>query len=210
MIKLAVFDFDSTLMDGETINFLAREMGVEAEVAGITKRAMAGELDFFESLRERVAFLRGLSEARAREICASLPYMNGAGELLAFLRERGVKTLVFSGGFHMATDVAQRELGFGASFANELHAKGGVLTGLVGGEMMFGDSKGKMLSRVREFLGLSVSEVLAVGDGANDVSMFKEAGFGVAFCANEVLKKAATFVVEKRDLREVIEVVKGL
>ena len=200
MIKLCVFDFDSTLMDGETITFLAAQMGAGEEVRAITKRAMAGELDFFESLRERVAKLKGMRLDAAREVCEELPFISGAKELIAELNARGVRTMVFSGGFHLATDAAQKKLGFGLSFANELHSKEGVLTGLVGGEMMFSDSKGKMLARVREFLGLSKEEICAVGDGANDVSMFKEAGRGVAFCANEVLKRHATACVEKRDL----------
>ena len=102
-MKLAVFDFDSTLMDGETIDFLAKECGVEAEVAHITHRAMSGELDFYESLKTRVGLLAGLPHSRAKEICENLPLMPGAREIVAFLHERGYKVVCFSGGFSLAT-----------------------------------------------------------------------------------------------------------
>lgn len=114
---------------------------------------------------------------------------------------------MFSGGFHVATDYAQKILKFDASFANILHEKDGVLTGLVGGEMMFGYSKGKILKELKNLLKLESSEVLCVGDGANDVSMFKEAGLKIAFCANEILKREADFCVETKNLMEIAKYV---
>ena len=123
------------------------------------------------------------------------------------LKSKNIKTVVFSGGFHIATDIAQNKLGFDINFANELHHKNGILTGNVGGEMMFGDSKGKMLKRLKEFLGLSEDEVACVGDGANDVSMFKEASTGIAFCANKVLKEVATHVVDIKNLNEIKKII---
>lgn len=203
MIKLCVFDFDSTLMDGETITFLAKAVGKEKDVSNITKKAMAGELDFYESLKNRVQFLNGIKECEAKEITKDLPFIDGAKDIISYLKEKGIKVVVFSGGFHIATDVAKQKLGFDASFANYLHSKDGVLTGNVGGEMMFGDSKGKVLKELKSIMGLNKYEVMCVGDGANDVSMFKESGLSIAFCANEILKKEATFVIDKKDLREI-------
>lgn len=208
MIKLCVFDFDSTLMDGETIGFFAAKMGTQRQVSEITKRAMAGELDFFESLSERVSFLKGMPLAMAREICENLPPMNGAAQLIAELKSKNIRVVIFSGGFHLATDAMQKKLGFDESFANILHHKDGVLSGLVGGEMMFGSSKGDMLKRVQNLLNFSPSETMCVGDGANDISMFECSGLKIAFCAKEILKRAATHCVDVKDLREILKFVR--
>lgn len=207
MIKLCVFDFDSTLMDGETITILSSAMGKDKEVGEITARAMAGELDFYESLVQRVRLIEGLELNKALEIASNLPFITGASDIISYLKSKNIKTVVFSGGFHIATDSAQKKLGFDLNFANELHHKNGILTGNVGGEMMFGDSKGKMLKRLKEFLGLSEDEVACVGDGANDVSMFKEASTGIAFCANKVLKEVATHVVDIKNLNEIKKII---
>ena len=204
MKKLAVFDFDSTLMDGETIDELAGAFGVADAVRGITKRAMEGELDFFESLKSRVGLLRGMSEAKAREVCVNLPLVCGAREVVAELKNRGFVVVCFSGGFSLATAHFREVLGLDADFSNILHAKNGLLTGEVGGAMCFGDSKGAMLEKLQKILGVSAANTLAVGDGANDLSMFRFAGTRVAFCAKEVLKNAANVVVERRDLREIL------
>lgn len=189
-------------MDGETITYFGEAVGKSDEIAAITKRAMAGELDFFESLKQRVALLKGAKLSEIEKIAHNLPFITGAKEIIEYLQAKGVLVCVFSGGYHIATDNAQKILGFDINFANELHHKDGILSGEVGGEMMFGYSKGAMLARLAAFLKLKKDEIAVVGDGANDISMFKEAGICVAFCANEVLKSAATHVVEKRDLRE--------
>ncbi len=209
-MKLVVFDFDSTLMDGETIDFLACELGFEDEVAKITTRAMAGELDFFDSLVQRVALLKGLSEAKVNEICVNLPLINGAKESISGLKEMGFRVICFSGGFRNATEPICRELGIDADFSNYLHAKDGVLTGLVGGEMMFSDSKGKMLLRMQELVGSSYDNTIVVGDGANDLSMFSYAKTKVAFCAKPILREAATHCIDNKDLTEVLDIAKRL
>jgi phosphoserine phosphatase len=203
-VKLAVFDFDSTLMDGETIDFLAKSLGLEERVAEITKRAMAGELDFFESLVERVSLLKGLSVDEVNSICASLPMMNGSKEVVTELKQNGYKVICFSGGFRNATTPACKALGIDADFSNILHHEDGVLTGRVGGDMMFGFSKGDMIVRLQNLLGVSEDNTLVVGDGANDLSMFKHASTRVAFGANEILKKEATHIVDSGDLRDVL------
>lgn len=207
MIKLCVFDFDSTLMDGETITILSSAMGKDKEVGDITSRAMAGELDFYESLVKRVKLIEGLELSKALEITSNLPFITGAKDIISYLKSKNIKTVVFSGGFHIATDAAQQKLGFDLNFANELHHKNGILTGNVGGEMMFGDSKGKMLARLKNFLGLSSDEVVCVGDGANDISMFKESSTGIAFCANKILKEAATHIIDIKDLNEIKKII---
>jgi len=204
-MKLAVFDFDSTLMDGETIDFLAEPLGLKDKVASITEMAMRGELDFFESLIMRVKLLEGLEEKKVNEICHNLPYMPGADETIKALKKEGYKILVFSGGFRNATSYAKDVLGFDADFSNILHSKNGVLTGLVGGDMMFSNSKGDMLRRIQAILGIDKNDTLVVGDGANDLSMFKYAGKKVAFCAKDVLKKEADFIVDEKDLTKILE-----
>lgn len=204
-MKLCVFDFDSTLMDGETIDFLAKEHGVEKEVSMITEAAMRGELDFFESLTTRVGLLKGMNARKAEEICHELPLMKGAYEAIAGLKANGYTVVVFSGGFRIATTPAKAILGFDADFANVLHARDGHLSGLVGGDMMFGFSKGDMLRRVQNLLNVSYDNTIAVGDGANDISMFECAAKKVAFCAKPILKNAANFVIDEKDMRNLLQ-----
>ena len=204
-MKLAVFDFDSTLMDGETIDFLAEPLGLEQKVADITKIAMAGDLDFFESLVERVSLLKGLSVDEVDRVCASLPMMNGATEVVRELKQKGYKVVCFSGGFRNATTPACKALGIDADFSNILHHEDGVLTGRVGGDMMFGFSKGDMIVRLQNLLGVSEDNTLVVGDGANDLSMFQHASTRVAFGANHILQKEATHIVDSGDLRDVLD-----
>ncbi|MBR1619422.1 phosphoserine phosphatase SerB [bacterium] len=203
--KLAVFDFDSTLMDGETLEFFAKEIGIGDKVKEITDRAMRGELDFFESLTERVSFLKGFPVDKINEICAKLPLMNGAEEVVSGLKAKGYKVVCFSGGFRNATTLFAHKLGLDGEFANILHSKDGILTGLVGGEMMFNDSKGQMLQRLQKILDVTPENTIAVGDGANDLSMFKYAGKRIAFCAKPILKENANIIVEEKDLSKILK-----
>jgi len=204
-MKLCVFDFDSTLMDGETIDRLAALAGRQAEVSAITEAAMQGELDFFEALTRRVAYLKGLAYDEVVSTCQNLPLMPGAPEAITALKTKGYRVVIFSGGFREATSYHAPRLGADADFANFLHQKEGALTGLVGGEMMTSDAKGVLLERLQNLLGVSKADTVAVGDGANDLSMFAHAGTKIAFCAKPVLKEAADFVVDGKDVRGVLE-----
>lgn len=204
MTKLAVFDFDSTLMDGETIEILAKELGIQEEVKRITDKAMNGELDFFESLTYRVGLLKGLPVPKVDEICCNLPTMNGAEETIRELKKLGYKVVCFSGGFKNGTVPFKNRYGLDAEFSNIFHTKNNELTGLVGGEMMFNYSKGQMLLTLQNLLNISSKETLVVGDGANDLSMFDYADKRVAFCGKEILKKEANIVIEEKDLRLIL------
>ena len=204
-IKLAVFDFDSTLMNGETINFLAKDYGVEDEVKKITEKAMAGELDFFESLTYRIGLLKGMKVKRVDEICQNLPFVIGAKETITELTNRGYKVVCFSGGYKNATVPAKEKLGLDGEFSNILHSKNGALTGLFGGEMCFSDSKGQMLKTLQSILKIDRKNTVVIGDGANDLSMFQYADTRIAFCAKEVLKNNATIIIDKKDLREILK-----
>jgi phosphoserine phosphatase len=204
-IKLAVFDFDSTLMDGETIDQLAKELGFEDRVAEITERAMSGNMSFFESLTERVKLLKGLPVEKVDEVCQNLPFINGGKEIISELKSRGVTVVCFSGGFRNATSPAKDVLGYDADFSNVLQSRDGILTGEVGGDMMFDFSKGDMLQRLQNLLNVSRENTMVVGDGANDRSMFKYADTRVAFCAKPVLKAEANIVIEEKNLLKIAD-----
>ena len=204
-MKLAVFDFDSTLMDGETLDIIARETNFANEIAEITARGMRGEIDFFESLQSRVALLKGIKLETVNDICNSLPIMNGAKETIEELHKKDYKCVCFSGGFKNATIPFSQKLNLDAEFSNIFHVKDNILTGKVGGEMMFSNSKGNMLLTLQKLLNVDYNDTLVVGDGANDLSMFKYAKNKVAFCAKEVLKKEATIIINEKDLRLILD-----
>jgi phosphoserine phosphatase len=136
--------------------------------------------------------------------------MPGAKAAVAGLKKRGYKVVCFSGGFRQATRHAAEVLGLDADFANYLHDDEGILTGKVGGEMMFGDSKGRMIVRLQNLLEVPVESTVVVGDGANDLSMFAHAATRIAFCAKPILKEAATHTIDEKDLSRVLEIIDSL
>lgn len=204
-IKLAVFDFDSTLMDGETFDFFAKDQEMKEKLQTITNFAMQGKIDFFESLTKRVKLLEGYDLEFIDSICQNLPITTGAFDIVAFLKKYGVKVVCFSGGFDNATSVLCPKIGCDAYFSNVLEVRNQKLTGNVTGCMMTNNSKGDMIQKLQALLDVSQEQTLVVGDGANDLSMFKFAKNRVAFCAKEILKQHANFVVEEKNLAKIIQ-----
>ena len=199
--RLVVFDMDSTIVDGEVIDELAKAAGVEDRVAELTARAMRGELDFASALRERVRLLKGLDLATLNYIARSMRLTPGAEDLLLALKEMGFKVALISGGFTFFTDKLQKDLGFDHAFANELVVVDGKLTGEVREPIIDAERKAQILKELAAREGIKLEEVVAVGDGANDRIMIKDAGLGIAFNAKDVLKGVADGSLQKSHLR---------
>ncbi len=165
---------------------------------------MNGELDFYQSLKRRVETLAGMPLPLVEETCNNLPYFPGAEELMLALKAKNYKVVVFSGGFDEGVSAGKKVLGYDMHFSNTLHHKNGVLTGEVGGEMMFSYSKGRMLKKVQNLLSIGEEDTIVMGDGANDISMFPYAKKTISFCGKDIVKKFANIIVDKKDLREII------
>jgi phosphoserine phosphatase len=193
--RLCAFDMDSTLIAGEGIDELAAMAGAGGQVAAITAAAMRGELDFSESFRRRVALLRGLPESRALALTESIPLMEGAAELFAGLRRRGIRTAVLSGGFTFFARHLQERLGIDYAFANPLEVRGGMVTGEVTAPIVDGRRKAELLREIAAREGIPLEQTVAVGDGANDLPMLAAAGMGVAFHAKPVVRQAASHAI---------------
>ncbi|KAA5837261.1 phosphoserine phosphatase SerB [Saccharopolyspora hirsuta] len=189
--RLVVFDVDSTLIQGEVIEMLAARAGCEEQVREVTERAMRGELDFAESLRQRVAVLEGLPASVLDEVAGELELTAGARTTIRTLRRLGFHTGVVSGGFTQIIDQLVDELGLDFSAANELEVVDGKLTGRVIGEIVDRPGKAKALRRFAESFGVPAAQCVAVGDGANDIDMLSAAGLGVAFNAKPALREVA-------------------
>ncbi len=189
--RLVAFDMDSTLIDTEVINELADEVGAGAEVAAITERAMHGELDFKESLRARVALLNGLEESRMKQVAQNLPLMEGAQHLFETLHLLGYKTAILSGGFSYFGNVLKEQLGVDYVYANELVIRDGQLTGELCEPIVDAARKAELLEQLADRENISLQQVIAVGDGANDLAMLQKAGLGIAFHAKPIVKENA-------------------
>nr|WP_197381072.1 phosphoserine phosphatase SerB [Mycolicibacterium mengxianglii] len=189
--RLIVFDVDSTLIQGEVIEMLAARAGAEAKVAAITEAAMRGELDFAESLRERVATLEGLPASVVDEVADELELTPGARTTLRTLRRLGYHCGVVSGGFRQVIDPLAHELMLDYVAANELEIVNGKLTGRVVGEIVDRPGKAKALRDFAQQAGVPMEQTVAVGDGANDIDMLSAAGLGVAFNAKPALREVA-------------------
>jgi phosphoserine phosphatase len=190
--RLLVADMDSTIIGQECIDELADYAGLKPQIAAITERAMQGELDFAGALRERVALLAGLDQAVIATCLAERVSANGgARTLVETMRAGGAFTLLVSGGFTAFAEPVARRIGFDRVQANRLGIVGERLSGAVEGPVVDAEAKKAALVAAREELGLGRGDVLAVGDGANDLAMIEEAGLGVAFRAKPMLAKAA-------------------
>jgi phosphoserine phosphatase len=189
--RLVVLDMDSTLIRIEVIDELARAAGVGTDVARITERAMHGEMDYDESLRQRVKLLAGLDVAVLDKLAANLPLTDGAETLVRVLKRLGYKIAVISGGFSRAAEALKRRLGVDYAYSNNLEVQGGKLTGRVVGPIVNGQRKAELLETIAQAEGVLLDQVIAVGDGANDALMLERAGLGIAFHAKPKLREAA-------------------
>ncbi len=202
--RLVVMDMDSTLIQVEVIDELAKSAGHGEEVSGITSKAMNGELSFNESLNKRVELLRGLDENVLDEMYHNIPFTPGAKKLVKILKKLGYKTAVISGGFTFFTDRLKNELGLDYAFANKLEIKDGKLTGKVLGEIINGDSKAKILEDIADKEYISLDQVVAIGDGANDLLMLDKAGLGIAFNAHKTVREKADYNISQENLDSII------
>lgn len=189
--RLVVFDVDSTLVQGEVIEMLAAHAGKEEEVRAVTERAMRGEIDFAQSLHERVATLAGLPATVIDEVASGIVLTPGARTTIRTLKRLGIRCGVVSGGFIQVISGLVDELGLDFARANTLEVVDGTLTGRVLGEVVDREAKARYLREFADELGISLSQTVAVGDGANDIDMLTTAGLGIAFCAKPALREVA-------------------
>jgi phosphoserine phosphatase len=194
-MRLIVLDVDSTLIQGEIIEMLAAHAGLEAEVAAVTEAAMRGDLDFEEALRERVARLEGLDAGVLDQVYDDIQLTPGVRTMVRTLRRLGYRFAIVSGGFSQITDRLAEDLGIHYSRANELEIVDGRLTGRIVGDVVDRAGKATALRQFAEDVGVPLSAVVAIGDGANDLDMLNAAGLGIAYNAKPVLREAADTAV---------------
>jgi len=198
--RLVCFDMDSTLIEAEVIDELAKAAGVGEEVSAITEQAMRGELDFTQSFKRRVGLLKGLDESVLEGIAHSLPITEGAEDLIRALRALGYKTAILSGGFTYFGHYLQQKLGIDYVYANELVIADGKVTGEVRGQVVDGQRKAELLKQLAAQENLNLQQVIAVGDGANDLPMLSLAGLGIAFRAKPLVKQSADHAISELGL----------
>ena len=202
--RLVVMDMDSTLIQIEVIDELARIAGVGEQVALITERAMNGELDFPAALRERVALLSGLPAAALAEVYRNIPFTPGAKTLIRVLKRLGFKTAVISGGFSYFADRIKDDLGLDYAFANELEIVDGLVSGRVIGPVVDGGRKAELLEEIAAKEGVTLDQAIAIGDGANDLPMLGKAGLGIAFNAKARVREEADYHINQQRLDSIL------
>ena len=202
--KLAVFDMDSTLIQCELIDQLAIHANVGDQIAAITERTMRGELDFNTSFTERLGMLAGLSESVLADIAANLPITDGMPELISTLRARGIRTAILSGGFSYFAQSLQDRFGFDEYHTNTLEVIDGKITGRVVTDIVDGTRKKFFLEQIAANMKISHSQVIAVGDGANDLLMLKAAGLGIAFKAKPMVREQSSYNIHYAGLDGVL------
>lgn len=204
MAFLVVLDVDSTLIENEVIELIAEEAGSLEQVADVTFRAMNGEIDFAESLRERVATLAGLDVSALERVRGRVVVTQGVPELVAGVHAAGGRIGVVSGGFHEIIDPLAQQLGLDFCRANRLAVADGHLTGDVDGPIVDAEAKAEALREWAAQSGIDMRSTIAVGDGANDLRMMEAAGLSVAFDAKEPVRQAADVILDVRDLSQVL------
>ena len=186
--RVIVFDCDSTIIQQEVIDELAKTAGVDQVVQEITNKAMNGDIDFQEALLQRVSLLKGLPVEKLELLTNTIKLTPGAEELISTLRFMGYKIAVISGGFSFFTDHLKKLLNLDYVFANELEIENGIVTGKIKGEIIDAEKKGELLKHIAEIEGLSADQIVAVGDGSNDRFMLGNAGLAIGFNPKEILK----------------------
>ncbi len=209
LIKLVVFDLDNVIIDGEGIDEIGKLINIEDQIAAITEQAMQGEIDFETSIKKRVGLLKGVATDDIRTLANEMPLMKGAEETVSSLKENGFEVAIISGSFDIIADTIKGKLDVDNIFTNSLVEEDGILTGEVTGPLVSG-SKLDVLSKLIEEKGYTLDECVAVGDGANDISMIESAKYGIAFNAKPALKETADIIVETRDLTDVLNVIINL
>ncbi|MCF0226215.1 MAG: phosphoserine phosphatase SerB, partial [Methanobrevibacter sp.] len=204
MIKLVVFDLDNVIIDGEAIDEIGKLANVEEEIAEITEKAMLGEIDFETAIKDRVKLLEGISIEDIQKVADELVFMTSAEEAINNLKNEDLDIAIISGSFDVVADVIKEKLGVDYIFTNSFIVEDGKLTGEVEGPLVSG-TKLDVLKDLADEKGISLEEVVAVGDGANDISMIEAAGIGIAFNAKPSVKEIADIVVEGKDLNDVFE-----
>jgi phosphoserine phosphatase len=202
--RLIVMDMDSTLIQQEVIDEIAVELNVQDKVSAITTRAMNGELDFDESLRERVRLLAGTPASTLEKVLARIELTPGAEELVRVLKRLGYRTAVISGGFIEIVEPIQKRLGLDYAFANRLEIKDGVLTGEVVGTIINRKRKAELLESIAKLERIELDQVIAVGDGANDLDMLHRAGLGIAFNAKRTVQEQAAAAINQTSLTSIL------
>jgi phosphoserine phosphatase len=194
--RLVVFDMDSTLITDEVIDRMAQVHGVGEKVKLITARAMNGELNFDQSLRERVALLKGFDRSHMESIKNSLTFTPGTEEFLRILRTRGIKTAIASGGFEYFAESVKGRLSMDYAFSNQLDFDGDKLSGNINSSIVNAEKKKMIIEALARDLGLDQDETVAIGDGANDIPMLLTAGMGIAIHAKEKVRKTANYCIQ--------------
>ena len=209
LIKLVVFDLDNVIIDGEGIDEIGKLINIEDQIAAITEQAMQGDIDFETSIKKRVGLLKGVATEDIKTLANEMPLMKGAEETVSTLKENGFDVAIISGSFDIIADTIKGKLDVDNVFTNSLVEEDGILTGEVTGPLVSG-SKLDVLSKLIEEKGYTLDECVAVGDGANDISMIESAKYGIAFNAKPALKENADIIVETRDLTDVLNVIINL
>ena len=203
MIELVVFDLDNVIIDGEAIDEIGKLANVEDDIAAITEKAMQGEIDFETSIKDRVQLLEGTSIEDIEKLADELPLMPGACKTINCLKEKDVDVAIISGSFDVVADKVKDKLGVDTVYTNSFTVEDGKLTGEVTGPLVSGNKLDVLKDHV-EKAGIALENVVAVGDGANDISMIESAGCGIAFNAKDSVKEIADVVVEEKDLCKVL------
>ncbi len=204
LIKLVVFDLDNVIIDGEAIDEIGKLANVEEDIAAITEKAMQGEIDFETSIKDRVQLLEGTSIEEIEKVADDLPLMAGAEKTIECLKEKDVDVAIISGSFDVVAEKIKDKLGVDAVYTNSFTVEDGKLTGEVTGPLVSGSKLDVLKDHVEE-AGITLDEVVAVGDGANDISMIESAGCGIAFNAKDSVKEIADVVVDEKDLSKVLD-----